>query len=347
MFILILLSGCFKPAPGPNSVNAEFYYNRGLEYLKTNELDKAERELRYAVELNDQLAPAHLALALLYYRNKQYATAEHHIDETLKLSDTWPEAYLLKGKILFQKEDYSTALDFINIAANVIVDNNNNNHRDSLKPEFFLWRGLCLKNLNKNELAAIELAAALKLDPDNQPAIQAMNEIRIFNEMSAGLSPAIRDIIHKNSISRADWATLLVKGLSKNFVSTFAKIYDGDNILPLDIGKNDDVIRAVRYKLVNVYPDGEFKPDLYLSWAEVIISLKNILNSEPTNHKNYNSLQTLFTDLPRMHPLYDAAAMAQSLGIFKSLSQKSFLLSESVKGSDALYVIRNLNQVIE
>jgi hypothetical protein len=120
----------------------------------------------------------------------------------------------------------------------------------------------------------------------------------------------------------------------------------GNNPDLSDVSSNDTIVKAVQNNLVNVYPDGEFKPDLDLSWAEVIISAKNILRALK-KPDSVQKVESPFSDLPELHPLYDSAVIAASLGIFNNLSQQSFKLSESVKGMDALHVISNLNRLID
>lgn len=340
---------CTKPVRQSAPLTAEFHYNSGLELLKLDDTDNAQREFRYAIELDDHFAPAHLGLAVLYYKNEQYAVSEHHINEAIRLKSHWADAYLLKGKILFQKEEYEQALETLNRSADVF-SNGNGNHRKALKLEIFLWRGLCLKNLNKTELAGIEFAKVLKLDENNKTALQALDEIRLMHRITAGYPQWFVNKIHKKAISRSDWAAMLAAGLSNNFNSGLSnnnkRIH---NNLP-DINavkENKDLIKtAIEKKWVNIYPDGEFKPDLNLSWGEVIISVKNILNDLPINYDNSVPDQPPFNDLESLHPLYDCAVWATALGVFNNLSQTYYSLSASVKGTDALHVIVNVNKII-
>ncbi|MBN1406941.1 MAG: hypothetical protein JW956_04090 [Calditrichaceae bacterium] len=343
--ILISLFNCTKSVHQTNSVTADFHYTRGLECLKLNDTENAEREFRFAIELDDHFAPAHLGLAILNYNNADYSVSEHHADEAIKLKKYWADAYLLKGKILFQKEKYDQAIKILNQAEDIFTKGNSNK-RENLKSEIFLWRGLCLKNIGNNDMAAIELAAALKLDPDNQIAGQTLDDIRLISELTAAYPQSVKDIINKKAITRADWAELLISGLTRNSILNKPfQISDKTINLP-DVSNNEIIIRALQRNLVNIYPDGEFKPELELSWAEVIISVKNILQSIRAQ-KPGQILKPPFSDLPELHPLYDSAALAASLGLFKNLSQQSFLLSQQVKGLDALHVIVNMNEILK
>ena len=345
LILLVSIFYCTKSIDQSNSASADFHYNRGLELLKSDDPENAEREFRYAIELDDQFAQAHLGLAILNFNKKDYSASEHHVDEAIKLKNHWADAYLLKGKILFQKEDYNQALKILKQAEEVFKNGNGNN-RKALKSEIFLWRGLCLKNMGNNDLAAIELTAVLKLDPDNQMANQAFKDVRMISEMTARYPQSIKDIINKKAVNRADWAELLMTGLARNiFMNTSIQNSNKTINLP-DVSSNKIIIQAVQRNLVNVYPDGEYKPDLDLSWAEVIISVKNILQSN-RNQKPEQVIEPPFSDLPQLHPLYDSAALATSLGIFKNLSQQSYRLSQTVKGMDALHVIVNMNEILK
>ena len=348
-FIIIIsficLFNCSKSVIKSNSDKADIHYNKAVEFLKSDDPENAEREFRFAIELDDQFAQAHLGLAILNFNNKDYSASEHHVDEAIKLKKHWADAYLLKGKILFQKEDYNQAQKILKQAEEVFKNGNGNN-RKALKSEIFLWRGLCLKNMGNNDLAAIELTAVLKLDPDNQMANQALKDVRMISEMTARYPQSIKDIINKKAVNRADWAELLMTGLARNiFMNTSIQNSNKTINLP-DVSSNKIIIQAVQRNLVNVYPDGEYKPDLDLSWAEVIISVKNILQSN-RNQKPEQVIEPPFSDLPQLHPLYDSAALATSLGIFKNLSQQSYRLSQSVKGMDALHVIVNMNEILK
>jgi hypothetical protein len=144
---------------------------------------------------------------------------------------------------------------------------------------------------------------------------------------------------------------LLCAGLTKKYFSNESNKPDKEiEILP-DVSNNSSeskyIQKAVKWDIINVYPDKQFKPDLDLSWAEVIISVKKIINMLLKNTRNSRLVKPMFTDLPNFHPLYDGAAMATSMGIYNNLSKHSYTLSESVTGIDAIHVINNLNRIIE
>jgi Tfp pilus assembly protein PilF len=349
LVLALLLSACSRAVQSP-PVNAEFHYNRGIDFLQKKDLDEAEMEFRYALELDHKFAPAHMGMAVLNYNNKDYSVAEYYINEALKFKENWPDAYLLKGKIFFGKERYVEALKFFDLAEQA-YHNGNGKKRKSFMADVHLYCGLSFMHLAEFGKAGEELRLSLHYEPGNRSVKEAVNELLNLKNLIAAVPVSMRGIMLKQSITRGEWAALLITGLSDKCLSSLSVSIHQSEKNPYDINESTadhaKILSAVRLNLVNIYPDGEFKPDLNLSWAEVVISVKNIIKGCALSIMLSRKTDSPFSDLDPRHPLFESAVQAASLGVFSNTSHDSFRLADPVNGLDALHVIVNINKILK
>ena len=93
----------FKKAIKMSSKKDEYYYNCASTYFKINDIVLAKKYYNLAISLNPDNPNYHLALANLYYFEKNYKRA------LKELEYDFYEANLLKGIILFDMENFVLA----------------------------------------------------------------------------------------------------------------------------------------------------------------------------------------------------------------------------------------------
>ena len=85
------------------------HYLLGITYLAGGQSKLAETSLTRALMMEPDNVDALLAMAGLYYKNKDYAPALQYIDRVLSLNSSESTAWQLKGLCLMEKGEYKTA----------------------------------------------------------------------------------------------------------------------------------------------------------------------------------------------------------------------------------------------
>jgi protein O-mannosyl-transferase len=80
------------------------YNNRGSEYFKLQEYDKALRDFQTAIEINKQYAAAYSNICNIYYIQKEYEKALPYCTTALKISPAQPDTYDILGDIYWSKD---------------------------------------------------------------------------------------------------------------------------------------------------------------------------------------------------------------------------------------------------
>ncbi|WP_426416657.1 tetratricopeptide repeat protein [Aestuariirhabdus sp. LZHN29] len=136
LLLCVLLSGCAgsslkrqKPALVPNlpttavqahevtpELKAE--YENAIAMLREGETDPAQDALNNLLKKDDQIAGAHLNLALILYRNGEYDQAKRSVERTLQLSPRNAAAYNLQGTLMRRGGNFDgAALAYANAMA--------------------------------------------------------------------------------------------------------------------------------------------------------------------------------------------------------------------------------------
>ena len=354
IFSVLLCSACFHSQPGAVIHNSEYHYQRGLQFLKEEQWDLAEIELKYSLELDNTLAPAHLGLAMLNLNKEEFFAAEFHANKALHLRPNWLEAILLKGKIYYEKNDYPAALALFGQAEMILAQNMSRN-ANRLQNEIHLWNGLCLKNSGQMEKAQSQLNKVLMKDPGNKAARAAIQEIDIFLKSAISQSQEFRHIVLKTQLNRMDWAILIHLELIPLLRLKLLPLDPADNLntildLPEDSFIRETFRSALQYKMIFVYPDQTIKPFHNLQRAELVIAFRELWSRylEPYSTEQINLPKTpLIRDLSTLHPLYEAVELAWRAGILDIDEENSIRLHEPVSGFKALRILNRIKDFLD
>ena len=110
---VLLLNGCVVARSGPEIKVHEAVQNRvaaGMEYLQLGKPVEARQHLSRAVDLDDNSALAHNAMALLYKYEGDRGREEHHYRKALRADSSYAPARNNYGILLYQKGDYRGAV---------------------------------------------------------------------------------------------------------------------------------------------------------------------------------------------------------------------------------------------
>lgn len=137
----------------------------GLEYMRQNQPANARRHLTKAVEIDDDSAEAHNALALLYRYERDDKREEEQYKKALKADPNYSAARNNYGTYLARKKDFDGAIKQFSLAAESATNDNR-----SLAYEN---KGRVLVAMDKKDEAKEAFNKALRLNPrSSSPALE-------------------------------------------------------------------------------------------------------------------------------------------------------------------------------
>ncbi|MGR9072383.1 MAG: type IV pilus biogenesis/stability protein PilW [Gammaproteobacteria bacterium] len=153
-----------------DEVKAQLYVDMGTRYLQMGQLDVALDKLEKALDLDDDNAEAHNAIAALYEKIKDYERAEEHYKEAMNLSPKLSGVHNNYGRLLCRRGDYEKGLEHLQLA----IDEPFNS-----RPWYALTNaGNCELNRDNKAEAEAYYNRALRLRPSFHPALKAMLNIQ-------------------------------------------------------------------------------------------------------------------------------------------------------------------------
>ena len=150
-----------------NPEYAEAQLNLGSLLASTKQFDEAIKHLSKAVELNPKREVAHLNLAAALMETQQFTKAAERYRAALQLNPRIPQAYFGLGMVQSREQNHAEAVKSFrqSIALN------------GASSRTWTQLGLSLLALGEKTAAAQALTKAIELDPKNEGAKRALQEI--------------------------------------------------------------------------------------------------------------------------------------------------------------------------
>ncbi|MEM0382875.1 MAG: tetratricopeptide repeat protein [Candidatus Anstonellales archaeon] len=192
------------------SVDANKFYQIGLEYFKRGDYEKARENFSKVLVLNSVMSDAYFYRALSSYFLKDYDSAYRDYTRALELDPKNPVIYNNRGDILFKKgqindaiKDYDKAIVFdpnyarayhnrgicylsLEKYDKALEDFNKVIELEPNNPDAYYLRGVCYENLNDFDKAAKDYQRAYELDPELQDAKDRLEGLEIKRAGSGG-----------------------------------------------------------------------------------------------------------------------------------------------------------------
>lgn len=127
------------------------------EYLKVNDTENALRHIEAVLELDDDYAPAHQGLALIYVTEGQLDKAEQSFKRALRLDPSLSKARNNYSSLLFKQERYEEAARMLEYAVKDIGYDNRAKAMENL--------GVCYIQLKEYDKAIDIFQRALRMNP--------------------------------------------------------------------------------------------------------------------------------------------------------------------------------------
>lgn len=157
----VFTTGCVTVESGEREVKVdEAVTSRvaaGLQYLQQGNPSEARRHFSRALQLDDDSAVAHNAMALLYKYEQDPEMEEYHYKKAVSADRSYSPAQNNYGTLLFSRGDYSAALKRFERAAN--------DARYSARGSAWENMGRCYRELGEDDEAQKAFIKALRLNP--------------------------------------------------------------------------------------------------------------------------------------------------------------------------------------
>ncbi|MZR63790.1 type IV pilus biogenesis/stability protein PilW [Alcanivorax sp. DP30] len=157
----LLSTGCVTVESGQREVKVdEAVTSRvaaGLQYLQQGDPAEARRHFSRALQLDDNSAVAHNAMALLYKYEQDPEMEEYHYKKAVSADRSYSPAQNNYGTLLFSRGDYEDALKRFERAANDASYSGRGSAWENI--------GRCYQKLGRDEEAQKAFIKALRLNP--------------------------------------------------------------------------------------------------------------------------------------------------------------------------------------
>ncbi len=375
IFIFLALALFLASCSGPKERKAastldtpEYHYTQGQKFLKNGDLANAEREFKLAKSLKDKFAPAFEGLAVVALERNQLKKAEKLIDQALSRDDDWTPAQVAQGRLLMLREKYDDAVDEFQDAIDDVDDSGTVKDKKAVKMDAWYWMGETYKRWGKYNKAQNAFQNILKLDNTDTRAGLAIKELAEYFAAVAGQSPELQKIARQKEVTRADIAVLFVTELPLDKI--FRKSPNrqavkfsapGQNVMgkpqvqnASDLGIKDVpdshwaksfIKKAVESGIMQLYPDGTFKPDAKVNRAELAMLIQNFMvkaYDDPSIETKHFGDASPFADVLNTSPIFNAVMVVSTRGVMPGKDDGTFQPLGPVSGAESLNIIRNL-----
>jgi tetratricopeptide (TPR) repeat protein len=112
--VTALIVGCFGSERkfDDDPKHGEYHIERAVEFLASDQLDPAIKELDKAIRLDPQNAIAFSTRGAVWFRKKQYDRAITDLDEAIRLEPDKPSSgYYIRGAAWYMKKEYAKGVE--------------------------------------------------------------------------------------------------------------------------------------------------------------------------------------------------------------------------------------------
>jgi type IV pilus assembly protein PilF len=172
---MFLLQGCVTTTDSTLTRNAdpeeavERYVELGMEYIKREEFTRAQKHLTRALELDNDNAPAHAAMGLIFSRQGDAELAEKSFRTALDIDPGYTRGHTYFGAFLFAEQRYEEALgSFMKAVSDAAY---------SGRSQIYTNIALCQIQLSQPDKAIAAYERSLQLNRFNGRALAGMTEV--------------------------------------------------------------------------------------------------------------------------------------------------------------------------
>ncbi len=358
--LALYLNGCSqKPKSAVDT--PEYHYRAGMRAFDDGNYDQALKSFQRSVDLSKKFALGYAGLGLTYAAQKNEKDARINIGIAEQKANGDPDAYALAGRGWVEMRDMEAR--WFNYAEH---DCNRALKKDPKNESALYYLGLAnLYNYNfaeaeNNFRKVVDMKGDFSGKADDKWKM-SQKIVRAMPGTDVGKKVALQD-----KITRADLAVLFMEELkvaeifdkkaaaNPGFMTPAQMKAMNQSFTPVDVAGHwaevwiDD---AVKYGVMDVYPDGLFHPNETVTRAGYAMAVQRMLVAATGD----NSLETRyvgetpsrFSDVSSTVPAYNAMALCAERGIMQAdVITGRFNPTGVVSGADALLIIRTLQNAL-
>ena len=150
---------------------SEIYVQKSIEYIKTGNYAVALKDLKVAIDQNEDNIHAHNTIAMLYGRLGNSKKAQKHFNEAIDLDEKNSDVRHNYGTFLCSNGDYKKAEEqFLKAVSNPFYKQAKRSYVNA---------GICAEKSSDINKAGIYYLKSLRIDSRFSPALAAMSELSL------------------------------------------------------------------------------------------------------------------------------------------------------------------------
>ncbi len=356
--IIVLVAGC----GGKKEVKAEgmldtpeAHYKMGKRLLKQHDLQAAKREFLRAIYLDERYAPGYEGLAWVFLEQGDLEGAMKNADKAISLDKDFAPAYVVKGAILRKEGKPKDAIKFFDRALEL----------DQKLEDAYIYKAETYVDMGEYDRAEETYKEGATALPNSMTLNERWEEMQRARRAAAGLPPEFVKIARAPRITRGDLAALFVveldleKLLKRQGPPERKRFYSPGTPV---MGKKEEakepeipdirnhwamnyIKTVVELGIMDLYPDGTFKPDEPITRGNFAVYCTNLLAkvlNDPKLTTRFIGSTSPFPDVPSSHYAFNAVMVMTTRGIMKAKLDGTFGLTDPVSGADALMMLKTL-----
>ena len=350
----LFIAGCAKKPPiTPESEvdKPEYHYLQGMSSLEKEDFSSAIASFERSVGIDTKFGDGYAGLALTYAEMGQKTKAKDNLEKSFDCEPKTARMYLLKGRVITRlqsgKKWLKKAIDSFDKA----------NELDADPSKIYFYRGMAYQSAKQYESAAAEYRKVIdKKGAFTEKADERYKKMQILVRVSPGTVVG-ESIAVMGKITRAELAALLCTEFKieevynrfgiHHYDLTYSPYEKTELNLPKDATDhwaNQWIILILELGVMEIYPDGQFKPDAPLKRYEYAMAVQSILvnlQKDREMARKYIGEKSRFPDVKADHFAYNAMALGAERGIITPDKINGVYKPEApVSGLEALEIIK-------
>ncbi|MFC1732371.1 S-layer homology domain-containing protein, partial [candidate division KSB1 bacterium] len=257
------------------------------------------------------------------------------------------------GRVYLMKKDYEQALTAFDMVTEL----------DNTDAEAHFYRGMALRSLGFSYRSKTSFIRAILNDDSYRQTVAGIIDLS-DNETAKLFKKEYLAIETKPVITRAELAAILITIIREDRVyqteaagAEFVRpemFNPAQEVLISDVTPEhwayEEIVKAVRSGLMELYPENQFKPDVSVVKADFASLLQQVVVrklEQPLRATRYIGQISPFTDLNSSHWAYNACRLVSELNLLEAKEIDIFGINEPVGGTAAVVALEktaNLNR---
>jgi len=351
--LLLMLFGCAHDVRKPMASldTPEHHAFSGLKLLQKMRYDDAQREFEMALELDPKYSQAHYGLGLVLGHKKNFKKAFKSMARAKRYSkgkDERASAFVgfMRLHTLQNKKEWLDEVEknYYKVVATA---------KDM--PEAHYYMGVAYKSAYRFKAAEKKYTKVLEI---NKTLVkEADRELKLVQKVQRAMPGSVvgKKLALRDKTSRADVAAIFVHELQLDKMYAKMRKLDNDlHVYPKDITDHPlktDITTILRIGLkgLEVFPDGSFNPDHFITRAEFAMMVEDIIGTITYDKKlavKFIGSPSPFNDVRSDAPYLNAVMVCTTRGLMEAenMIDGEFNPKGQISGADTLLVIRKLKE---